>query len=86
MPTSCSSLGSAEKGLAEIQQIQQGHAAYRATGAESGRTVMLTLLANVHVRRGAWEEGLSTIDEALTIIPKTGERLCEAELHRLKGL
>jgi adenylate cyclase len=75
-------LGEAEEGLAEIQQ---GHAAYRATGAESGRTMMLTLLADVHVRRRAWGEGLSTIDEALTILATTGERLCEAELHRLKG-
>ena len=57
----------------------------RATGAQSGRTLILTLLADVHLRRGTWEEGLSAVDEALTIIANTGERLCEAELHRLRG-
>jgi predicted ATPase/class 3 adenylate cyclase len=75
-------LGPAEEGLAEIQQ---GHAAYRATGAQSGHTLILTLLADVHLRRGTWEEGLSAVNEALTTIVNTEERLCEAELHRLKG-
>ena len=34
---------------------------------------------------GQGEEGLSVLAEALAVVDKTGERLYEAELYRLKG-
>ncbi len=34
---------------------------------------------------GQVEEGLSALAEALTLVDKTGERVYEAELYRLKG-
>ena len=34
---------------------------------------------------GQAEEGLTVLAEALAVVDKTGERLCEAELYRLKG-
>ena len=34
---------------------------------------------------GQAEEGLTVLAEALAVVDKTGERLYEAELYRLKG-
>jgi hypothetical protein len=34
---------------------------------------------------GKAEKGLDTVSEALTLVNRTGERSCEAELYRLKG-
>jgi predicted ATPase len=74
--------GHGEEGLA---QIRRGLTAYKATGAEQAVTHFLALLAEVCGRVGQVEEGLSVLAEALTIVDKTGERWCEAELYRLRG-
>jgi predicted ATPase len=42
-------------------------------------------LAAVYQRRGHAEEGLQVVAEALARVDKTGGRLWEAELYRLKG-
>jgi predicted ATPase len=70
---------------AGIEQIHQGLRAYRATGAELDRPYYLALLAEAHGAMGHPESGLTVLTEALTLADTTGERLCEAELHRLKG-
>jgi predicted ATPase len=77
----------AEQGQAEegINQIQQGMAAVRATGAELWRPYHLALLAEAYEKTGQIEEGLTTLAEALDLVNKTGERFYEAELYRLKG-
>ena len=74
--------GQGEEGIA---QIHEGMAAYRAAGAEMGRTYFLALLADAYRKMGRVEEGLIALTEGLAIVEKTGERLYEAELHRLKG-
>jgi TOMM system kinase/cyclase fusion protein len=74
--------GRSEEGVAEMHQ---GLAVYRATGAKAAQTYSLALLAEGYVQLGRLEEGLSTLTEALTATHTTGERVCEAELHRLKG-
>jgi predicted ATPase/class 3 adenylate cyclase len=74
--------GRGEEGVA---QIRQGLAASRATGAENWRSHFLALLAEALGRIGQIEEGTRTIDEALAIANKNGERMDEAELYRLKG-
>ena len=74
--------GTGEEGIA---QIRQGLAAYRATGAEVGRSHFLALLAEAYGKAGQTEEGLSVLAEALAAVDKTGERFYEAELYRLKG-
>nr|WP_244560074.1 hypothetical protein [Ensifer aridi] len=43
------------------------------------------LLAEAHGKDDRFAEGSTLIDEALTIVARTGNRWCEAELHRLKG-
>jgi class 3 adenylate cyclase/predicted ATPase len=68
-----------------VTQIRQGLADYRATGAELKLPDCLALLAAVYKNRGQAEEGLKVVIEALARVEKTGGRLWEAELYRLKG-
>ena len=74
--------GQAEDGMA---QLSQGMAAYRATGAEIGWPLLLTLRAEVYGKAGQAGEGLTALAEALALVNKTSEHCYEAELHRLKG-
>jgi predicted ATPase len=74
--------GRIEDGLA---QIHEGIAGYRATGAELEMPYWLSLLAHAQGRAGQLEEGLRTLAEAMRIVQQSGGRICEAELHRLKG-
>jgi predicted ATPase len=77
----------AEQGQGEegIAQMRQGLTASRATGAEVNRPYYLALLAEAYGKAGQAEEGLTVLAEALTLVDKTGERMYEAELYRLKG-
>src|SRR5258708_37839375 len=70
---------------AGIAQMQQGLAAYRATGAELFRTYWLALLAESYGTGGQAQEGLQVLDEALALVDHNGERYWEAELYRRKG-
>ena len=72
-------------GKAGIEQITQGLRAYRATGAESGRSAFLALLAETYGIMGQPEAGLTMLTEALTLADTTGERVWEPGLYRLKG-
>jgi predicted ATPase len=74
--------GQGEQGLA---QIRQGMTAWHATGAEIVSPYFLALLAETHDTVRQSEEGLAAVMQALTIVERTGERLHEAELYRLKG-
>jgi predicted ATPase len=68
-----------------IAQIQQGIAAFRATGAELYRPYFLALLAAAHEKAAQGEQGLAVLVEALAAVDNTGEQFYEAELYRLKG-
>jgi class 3 adenylate cyclase/predicted ATPase len=74
--------GQGEEGIA---QLHQGLAAFRAVGAELGRSRTLAWLAEAYGEVGQTEEGLTVLAEALAVVDKTGERHWEAELYRLKG-
>jgi predicted ATPase len=74
--------GQVEAGMA---QMQQGLAAWRATGAEVLRPYGLALLAKASAKLGQVETGLALLAEALAVANDTGERRWEAELYRLKG-
>ena len=65
--------------------MHQGLAAFQAIGAQLSRTAFLALLAESYGKSGQAEEGLGVLAEALAAADKTGERLYEAEIHRLKG-
>jgi len=79
--------GLAEQGLTEegIQQIEQGLATARATGLELYRPHHLGLLAEAYGKAGQIKEGLTALAEALAAVDRTGERMWETELYRLKG-
>jgi predicted ATPase len=68
-----------------IQQIQQSLTASQATGMGLYRPYSLALLAEVYGKTGQVEEGLTALVEALEVVDRTGERVYEAELYRLKG-
>jgi predicted ATPase len=72
----------AEAGLA---QIQEGLAAWKATGAGFCVPYFLGLQAQAHARARQVDEGRDRLMEALTLADKTGERGQEAELHRLRS-
>src|SRR5262249_3043857 len=74
--------GQAEEGIAHMQQ---GLAAYRAPGAELLWPFWLAMVAAADGQVGQADEGVHTLDEALALGDKTGERFWEAELHRLQG-
>jgi predicted ATPase len=77
----------AEQGQVEegISQIRQGLAILQAVGTGLFRSYYLAQLAAAYGKVGQVEEGFTTLTEALATVDKTGERWCEAELHRLKG-
>jgi tetratricopeptide (TPR) repeat protein len=67
--------------LAEQGQVQEGIAQMR-----PGRAPLnLALLAEAYGKVGQVEEGLTVLAKALARVEKTGERVYEAELDRLKG-
>jgi predicted ATPase len=74
--------GQREEGL---DQIRQSLTTYEATGAAIWRPYFLSLLAEGYGQVGAADKSLQALDEALAVVRHTGERVWEAELHRLKG-
>jgi tetratricopeptide (TPR) repeat protein len=68
-----------------IIQIQQGIEFYRVTGARLGSPFFLAILADAYRGDGRIAESLRTLEEAITLVEETGERVYEAELYRLKG-
>ena len=78
-------LSERRQGTEGIALIREGTAAWRSTGAELFHPHFLAILARAYAEGGQATEGLSTVAEALAIIDRSGERLYEAELYRLKG-
>ena len=68
-----------------LVQIRQGLDMYQSTGAEFQRPHFLAMLAEAAGLLGQPEGGLAALEEALTLMEKTGERYYEAELHRQRG-
>jgi predicted ATPase len=68
-----------------MAQMQQGLAAWHATGAAVFRPYGLALLAEAYAQAGRGEEGLTLLAEALALTNDREERRWEAELYRLKG-
>jgi len=68
-----------------LSQIQQGLAAYQATGATRDRPYYLALLAEASAKVGLTTEGLEALAKALATLAKSGVPWWEAELYRLRG-
>ena len=75
-------LGRAADGVA---QLRAGIEAIRAAGTELVVPYYSGLLADAYASLGQVDAGLQAVQDGLGVVAKTGERLWEAELHRLKG-
>ena len=74
--------GQQEQGM---EQMGEGLAAHRLTGAEVILPHFLGLLVEAFAKAGQVEEGLRVLDEALAVVHRNGERYYLAELYRIKG-
>jgi predicted ATPase len=72
--------GQVEEGIVEMRR---GAALVEMTGAVAG--IWKLSLAEAYAKLGRPEEGLAAIAEALELMEKTGLRVFEAELYRVKG-
>ena len=68
-----------------ITMIRKGIAAWEKTRAELQLPLFLTLLAQAYQRAGQYTLALQTLDSALSVVTRTGERAYDAELTRRKG-
>jgi predicted ATPase len=68
-----------------MAQMRQGLAAIRAVGNEVALPGHLVWLAEAYGKRGQAEEGLPLLDEAWSIVDKSGQSYHNAELHRIEG-
>jgi adenylate cyclase len=68
-----------------VEQMREGHDAYRATGALMGGSHNLAERARGLGYQGQFAEGLRLLDEALNTARSTGVRHYEAEINRLGG-
>jgi len=74
--------GQTEVGIAEMQRSL---ADWRATGTEFLVAYTSALLAQAYAKIGQLDEGLTLLEEALTMVSKKDQGNYEAELYRLKG-
>ena len=70
---------------AAITMIREGIAAWEKTRAEMLLPLFLSLLAHAYQRAEQYNLALQTLDSALCVITRTGERNYAAELTRRKG-
>ena len=68
-----------------IVRMRQHLSELRAAGFEVAAAYHLALMASALGKAGQFDEALRTIDESLQVIERTGQRNCQAEVHRLKG-
>jgi predicted ATPase len=68
-----------------IALARQSISAQAARGTIHSQAYHLGFLAHACERAGQHEEALDTLDKALEMADRTGERWFEAELHRLRG-
>jgi class 3 adenylate cyclase/tetratricopeptide (TPR) repeat protein len=68
-----------------IARMRHHLSEYRATGTEVYSDYFLALIATALARLRRFDEALRTLEEAFPFIERTGQRLCEAEVHPLKG-
>jgi tetratricopeptide (TPR) repeat protein len=75
-------LGKLHRGIAELEGAI---ADCRRVGGQPRQQYSISLVAYAYARMGLSEKGLSMLDEALTEIERTGEKVDKAEMLRLKG-
>ena len=68
-----------------MAQLEDGLAAWQATGSALLRPYFLSLVAEAQQHSGQLDAALHSLDQALQAVEEHGERFYEAELHRRKG-
>jgi len=68
-----------------IARMRHRLSAVRSTGSEVGSVGTLAHIADALRLTGRFDEGLRSVDESFPIIERTGERMFEAEVRRVKG-
>lgn len=68
-----------------LHQMQQSMSAYQVGGGDAFRAAHLALYAESCCNTGHPTEGLTAVDEALSLSQRTGGRYYDAELYRVKG-
>jgi DNA-binding SARP family transcriptional activator/predicted ATPase len=68
-----------------ISQMREGERIWRTSGAIIGLPEYLIYLAEILGNAGQVEQGFDVLEKALEMIIKSGETICEAELHRIMG-
>jgi class 3 adenylate cyclase len=74
--------GDLDGGIARMRRSLSEH---RAAGSDLLNDYVFALIAAALGKMGRFEEALRSIDESFEVIERTGQRLHEAEVHRLKG-
>jgi predicted ATPase len=87
-------LGLAMRGIAHaavdpvatsITELRNGLNVYRCTGAGVQVPFLLSLLAEASLTRMDWNDGMSALTEALSLIEETGESHVVSEVYRIRG-
>jgi predicted ATPase len=68
-----------------VRLLREAIAAYRSTGAEILVPFLLAMLAEAYQHTEQSKDGLLTLNDAFAVLERTGQRVWEAELQRLKG-
>jgi class 3 adenylate cyclase/predicted ATPase len=68
-----------------IEILREGMAAFMDLGATALRPYFWARIAVLSAAAGSARDGLDLLDEALEQVDQSGQRWCEAELHRSKG-
>jgi len=74
--------GQIEAGITELRGALE---LMRAAGTEMGRPYYTGILAAAYGKAGQPAQGIAVIEEAVDCMNRTGQRLFEAELRRMKG-
>ncbi len=75
-------LGQPRKALELVQRLT---AQWWDRGSHAGLPYCFCIIAEIHLMLGQVRQGLTIVSRALRLVRKTGERLCESELHRVRG-
>ncbi len=66
-------------------RIRRAIAAHHEMGSRLGATNFLTVLAEIYRETGKTDAGLQAVEEALALAASTGDRVCEPDMHRVRG-
>ena len=74
--------GDLDGGIARMRRSLSEH---RAAGSELLSDYVVALIGDALGRAGRFDEGRRAFDESFSIVDRSGQRMYEAEVHRLKG-